>query len=58
LDGKPGHFSQSKGEKGTLLVFVSVQCPYSNAYNERMEKIAQDYKARGAEPLQMDDADF
>jgi len=24
-----------------------VQCPVSNAYNERMEKLAQDYKARG-----------
>jgi peroxiredoxin len=47
LDGKPHQLSKLKGEKGTLLVFVSVQCPYSNAYNERMEKIAQDYKARG-----------
>jgi len=24
-----------------------VQCPVSNAYNERMEKLAQDYKAKG-----------
>lgn len=35
------------GKKGTVLLFVSVQCPVSNAYNERMEKLAQDYKARG-----------
>lgn len=36
-----------RGAKGTVLIFVSVQCPVSNAYNERMEKLAQDYKARG-----------
>ena len=26
---------------------MAVQCPVSNAYNERMEKLAQDYKAKG-----------
>ncbi|HLN98424.1 MAG TPA: thioredoxin family protein [Pyrinomonadaceae bacterium] len=36
-----------KGKNGTVLIFVAVQCPVSNAYNERMEKLAQDYKARG-----------
>jgi peroxiredoxin len=35
------------GKKGTVLLFVAVQCPVSNAYNERMEKLAQDYKAKG-----------
>ena len=36
-----------KGANGTVLIFVSTQCPVSNAYNERMEKLATDYKARG-----------
>jgi peroxiredoxin len=36
-----------KGKNGTVLIFIAVQCPVSNAYNERMEKLAQDYKARG-----------
>ncbi|MGI8654074.1 MAG: redoxin domain-containing protein [Pyrinomonadaceae bacterium] len=36
-----------KGANGTVLIFVSTQCPVSNAYNERMEKLAADYKARG-----------
>jgi peroxiredoxin len=36
-----------KGKNGTVLIFVAVQCPVSNAYNERMQKLAQDYKARG-----------
>ena len=35
------------GKKGTVLIFVAVQCPVSNAYNERMEKLAQEYKAKG-----------
>ncbi|HUS12082.1 MAG TPA: thioredoxin family protein [Pyrinomonadaceae bacterium] len=36
-----------KGKNGTVLIFIAVQCPVSNAYNERMEKLAQDYKAGG-----------
>jgi peroxiredoxin len=35
------------GKKGTVLLFIAVQCPVSNAYNERMEKLAEDYKAKG-----------
>jgi len=36
-----------KGKNGTVLLFIAVGCPVSNAYNERMEKLAQDYKAKG-----------
>ena len=46
-DGRSHSLATLKGEKGTVLIFVSVQCPVSNAYNERMEKLAQDLKARG-----------
>jgi len=46
-DGKTQTLSTLKGKNGTVLIFVAVQCPVSNAYNERMEKLAQDYKARG-----------
>src|ERR1041385_3077178 len=35
-----------KGKNGTVLIFIAVQCPVSNAYNERMEKLAEDYKAK------------
>jgi len=35
------------GSKGTVLIFIATQCPVSNGYNERMEKLAQDFKARG-----------
>lgn len=35
------------GKNGTVLLFIAVQCPVSNAYNERMEKLAQDYNEKG-----------
>lgn len=46
-DGKTQSLASVKGKNGTVLIFVAVQCPVSNAYNARMEKLAQDYKARG-----------
>ena len=47
LNGTPASLSSVKGKNGTVLIFVSVQCPVSNAYNERMEKLALDYKDKG-----------
>ncbi len=47
MSGQTSALSSLKGAKGTVLIFISVQCPVSNAYNERMEKLARDYKARG-----------
>ena len=47
IDGKERSLASLKGKNGTVLIFVAVQCPVSNAYNERMEKLAQDYKAKG-----------
>ncbi|MBA3714346.1 MAG: thioredoxin family protein [Pyrinomonadaceae bacterium] len=45
--GKEHTLAALRGQKGTVLIFVSVQCPVSNGYNKRMEKLAQEYKARG-----------
>jgi peroxiredoxin len=47
INGKDQSLNSLKGKNGTVLIFISVQCPVSNAYNERMEKLAQDYQARG-----------
>jgi peroxiredoxin len=47
VDGQNRTLKSLKGKNGTVLIFIAVQCPVSNAYNERMEKLAQDYKARG-----------
>jgi peroxiredoxin len=46
-DGKAHPLSSLKGKNGAVLIFISVQCPVSNAYNERMTKLAEDYAARG-----------
>jgi len=47
VDGRDHSLKSLKGKNGTVLIFISVQCPVSNAYNERMEKLAADYKSKG-----------
>ncbi len=47
VDNKERSLKSLAGKNGTVLLFISVQCPVSNAYNERMEKLALDYKAKG-----------
>ena len=46
-DNKERSLKSLAGKNGTVLLFIAVQCPVSNDYNERMEKLAQDYKAKG-----------
>ena len=46
-DGQDHSLKSLKGKNGTVLIFIAVECPVSNAYNERMEKLAQDYQAKG-----------
>ena len=50
IDGKP--FSLADAEKANSLVvviFVSTQCPYSNAYNDRMRDMAAAYAKKGVQ---------
>lgn len=42
LDGVPVQFDAIKGNV-TVIMFVSVQCPVSNSYNERMNALYRDY---------------
>jgi peroxiredoxin len=46
-DGKEHSLKSLAGSKGVVILFIATKCPVSNAYNERMEKLAQDYKAKG-----------
>ncbi len=46
-DGKEHSLASLKGKSGTLILFVATQCPVSNAYNERMQKLAEEYRAKG-----------
>lgn len=46
-NGKEHSLSDYKDSKAIVVMFVATQCPVSNAYNERMEKLFQDYKSKG-----------
>jgi peroxiredoxin len=45
LTGKELSLSQLKGDL-TVITFVSVQCPISNDYNERMKSLFADYQGK------------
>jgi len=47
VDGTSRSLASLKGKNGSVIIFIAVQCPVSNAYNERMEQLAQDFKAKG-----------
>jgi peroxiredoxin len=47
VDAKDRTLKSLSGKTGTVLLFISVQCPVSNAYNERMAKLAQEFKDKG-----------
>lgn len=46
-NGKTASINDLKGKKGTVLIFLSAQCPVVKGYNERISQIAADYKAKG-----------
>ena len=46
-EGRTHSLASLRGKQGTVLIFISTQCPVSNAYDARMEKLAQDLRARG-----------
>jgi peroxiredoxin len=46
-DGKQHTLASLKGKSGTLILFIATECPVSNAYNARMQKLAEDFRARG-----------
>src|ERR1043165_1426516 len=46
-DGKEHSLKALAGAKGAVVIFIATKCPVSNAYNDRMEKLAQEYSAKG-----------
>ena len=48
LDGKPFSLaSAAKENKAVVLMWISTQCPYSNAYNAQMKEMANAYASKG-----------
>jgi peroxiredoxin len=47
LDGKAFSLSSAaKAHKAVVLMFISTQCPYSNAYNDQMKDLANTYASK------------
>jgi len=46
-NGKTQSFNELRGSNGAVLIFVSAQCPVVRGYNDRMNQLALDYKAKG-----------
>jgi len=46
VQGNPVQFSKLKGDV-TVITFIATQCPVSNAYNERMKALYNDYSPKG-----------
>jgi len=46
-NGKNQSLNDLRGEKGAVVVFLSAQCPVVKSYNERINKLAADYEAKG-----------
>lgn len=46
-NGKEYQLSDFKDSKAIVIIFIATQCPVSNAYNSRMEKIYEEYKNKG-----------
>lgn len=47
MDGNVQTLNGLKGKNGTVVVFLSAQCPVVKLYNDRINQIAADYDARG-----------
>ncbi|MEO7659825.1 MAG: redoxin domain-containing protein [Pyrinomonadaceae bacterium] len=47
LDGKVQMLNQLKGRNGTVVIFLSAQCPVVKAYKDRINQIAAESQAKG-----------
>jgi peroxiredoxin len=48
LDGKAFSLAEAaRSHKAVVVIFIATQCPYSNAYNDRMRDLASAYEKRG-----------
>ncbi len=47
INGVEKSFNDLKGKNGAVVIFLSAQCPVVKNYNDRINKIAADYQAKG-----------
>ena len=46
INGKQQSFNNLKGKNGTVIVFLSAQCPVVKSYQDRINALAKDYSAK------------
>lgn len=51
VNGKEVKLADFKSNKAVVVMFIATKCPYSNGYNERMQKLHTDYKDKGVAVL-------
>jgi peroxiredoxin len=51
VNGKEVKLAAFKGKKAVVVMFIATRCPFSNGYNERMQKLWADYKDKGVTVL-------
>lgn len=50
IDGKDFSLANAeKADKLVVLMFIATECPYSNAYNDRMREMAAAYASKGVQ---------
>ncbi|MFL6469116.1 MAG: thioredoxin family protein [Pyrinomonadaceae bacterium] len=47
IEGKTQTFDGLKGKKGTVVVWLSAQCPVVKGYKDRINEIAAEYQSKG-----------
>jgi peroxiredoxin len=47
INGVEQSFTSLKGKKGTVIIFLSAQCPVVKGYNARINQIYADYQSKG-----------
>jgi peroxiredoxin len=47
MSGAEQSLDKLEGENGAVLVFISAQCPVVRSYNERINEVADELKAKG-----------
>lgn len=47
IEGKTQTLNGLKGKNGAVVIFLSAQCPVVKGYNERINQVAAEYKAKG-----------
>ncbi|TVQ80471.1 MAG: thioredoxin family protein [Bradymonadales bacterium] len=58
IDGKEYTLQSVKGEKGTLVVFTCVHCPFVVAWDPRLANLVEEFRAKGINTIYINPNDY